>query len=53
MNNRTYSRRRNPNWLLRTARWIGRLKRQIGLYLFYRGLNHPPKVAWEKANRTL
>lgn len=45
--------RRNPNWLLRAARWIGRIKRHLWLYWFYRGLNHPPKAAWDKANRTL
>lgn len=53
MNNRIYSRRRNPSWLLRAARWLSKLKRQIVLYRFYRGLKHPHRDAWDKANRTL
>jgi len=45
--------RRNPNWLLRFARWIGRTLRHIGLYQFYRGRNHSHREAWDKAERTL
>jgi hypothetical protein len=53
MSNRIYSKRRNPNWLMRLARWIGRQRRQFNLYRFYRGLGHAHGEAWDKAERTL
>ena len=45
--------RRNPNWLVRLARWIGRRRRHYGLYRFYRALGHTRDDAWDRAERTL
>jgi hypothetical protein len=45
--------RRNPNWLIRFARWIGRHRRAFALYRFYRGMKNTHAEAWSKVERTL
>lgn len=47
------TKRRNPNWLIRLARWIGKKRRQLALYRIYRGMNHTHAEAWDKVERTL
>lgn len=45
--------RKNPFWLVQFARWIGKQRRLIINYRFYRALGHPPGVAWQKSGNTL
>lgn len=45
--------RKNPNWLIQFARWIGKTRRLIINYKFYRSLNHAPRDAWNKAVNTI
>lgn len=44
---------KNPNWLLRMARWAGKQRRMIINYQFYRDLKHSPREAWKKAQNTI
>lgn len=45
--------RHNPNWLLRSARWVGKVRRLIINYVFYRKLNHTRQEAWNEAKNTI
>lgn len=47
------TKRRNPNWLIRLARWIGKKRRQLALYSLYRRMHHNHAEAWDKVERTL
>lgn len=44
---------RNPNWLIQFARWVGKTRRLIINYRFFRSLNNEPREAWNKAQNTL
>lgn len=45
--------RRNPGWLIRFARCIGKTRRLIINYRFYRSLNYTPREALDKAQNTV
>ena len=47
------NRRRNPSWLLRIARWIGKRRRMDALFRFYRKLGNDRRTAWDKAGKTI
>lgn len=49
-----YPQRRNPNWLLRLARWIGKKRRLDALFYFHwLTLGKSRKDAWDAAQKTI
>lgn len=58
MSNRIYGKafshnRKNPNWLVRAARWLGKRRRLDALFRHYLQQGKSRKEAWDAAGRTV